>query len=45
MFGPGSSWLVIASTSLAVWLVLRAVRRCGAFLLQAAWETSELLRP
>jgi len=31
MFGPESSWLVIASTTVAVVLLLRAARRRGAF--------------
>lgn len=31
MFGPESSWLVIASTTIAVVLLLRAARRRGAF--------------
>lgn len=36
MFGPESSWLVIASTTLAVVLLLRAARRRGAFSVPAA---------
>lgn len=36
MFGPESSWLVIASTAVAVGLLLRAARRRGAFLTPAA---------
>jgi membrane protease YdiL (CAAX protease family) len=36
MFGPESSWLVIASTTLAVVLLLRAARRRGAFVVPSA---------
>ena len=36
MFGPESSWLVIASTAVAVVLLLRAARRRGAFFVPAA---------
>lgn len=36
MFGPESSWLVIASTTVAVVLLLRAARRRGAFFAPAA---------
>lgn len=36
MFGPESSWLVIASTTVAVGLLLRAARRRGAFVAPAA---------
>ena len=36
MFGPESSWLVIASTTVAVGLLLRAARRRGAFIAPAA---------
>ncbi len=35
MFGPESSWLVIASTTVAVVLLLRAARRRGAFFVPA----------
>ena len=38
MFGPESSWLVIASTTLAVVLLLRAARRRGAFLVPVTPE-------
>jgi len=36
MFGPESSWLVIASTTVVVVLLLRAARRRGAFVVTAA---------
>jgi membrane protease YdiL (CAAX protease family) len=36
MFGPESSWLVIASTTVAVVLLLRAARRRGAVFVPAA---------
>jgi membrane protease YdiL (CAAX protease family) len=36
MFGPESSWLVIALTTVAVALLLRAARRRGAFFVPAA---------
>lgn len=36
MFGPESSWLVIASTTVAVVLLLRAARRRGAFFVPVA---------
>lgn len=36
MFGPESSWLIIASTTVAVGLLLRAARRRGAFLAPSA---------
>lgn len=36
MFGPESSWLVIATTTFAVGLLLRAARRRGTFLTPAA---------
>lgn len=36
MFGPESSWLVIASTTVAVVLLLRAARRRGAFFVPEA---------
>lgn len=36
MFGPESSWLVIASTTVAVVLLLRAARRRGRFLVPVA---------
>jgi membrane protease YdiL (CAAX protease family) len=36
MFGPESSWLVIASTTVVVVLLLRAARRRGAFFVPAA---------
>jgi len=36
MFGPESSWLVIASTTVAVGLLLRAAKRRGAFIAPAA---------
>jgi hypothetical protein len=36
MFGPESSWLVIASTTVAVVLLLRAARRRGNFIAPAA---------
>ena len=36
MFGPESSWLVIASTAVAVVLLLRAARRRGAFFVPVA---------
>jgi membrane protease YdiL (CAAX protease family) len=36
MFGPESSWLVIAITTVAVWLLLRAARQRGNFVAPAA---------
>lgn len=37
MFGPESSWLVIASTAVAVLFLLRAARRRGDFFVPEAW--------